>query len=35
MVVKGAETLSRRHQFVLVNDTAETITPLNASMMAW
>jgi hypothetical protein len=33
--VKGAETLLRRHQLVLVNDTAEAITAQNASMMAW
>ena len=33
--MKGAETLSRRHQLVLVNDTAEAITAQNASMLAW
>src|SRR4030095_14534299 len=33
--LKGAKTLLRRHQLVLVNDTAETITAQNASIMAW
>jgi len=34
-MLKGAEILLRRHKLVLVNDTAETITAQNASVMAW
>ena len=33
--MKGAEILSGRHQLVFVNNTAETITTENASIMAW
>jgi hypothetical protein len=34
-LLRGAETLLRSLQLVLVNDTAETITAQNASIVAW